>query len=117
MFQGARGRALSDWLAIAVSLLCFQVAIGTEEMHDRRKVLPRDNQYCGIDSLYVFLKTAGVGNPSLSQLEESLPPTPRGVSVANIAKYCEDNGFSVRVVRTTLDGLRGSQLPAVLHVN
>jgi hypothetical protein len=97
-------------------LLLGNVRVMGDEAHVRRPVSPRDHQYCGVDSLYIFLKRLG-HDQSLAEMEENLPPTPRGISVEAIARYCENRDVKVSVVRASLDRLTDGHLPAILLVN
>lgn len=116
MRQGS-GPAALRWSAALCVLLLVRSAAWGDEVHVRRRAAPRDNQYCGIDSLYVFLKVEGVCPHSLAEMEKELPPTPRGIAVHDMAHYCERNGVSVSVVNASLARLTEAHLPAVLLVN
>jgi Peptidase C39 family len=82
-----------------------------------RHAFPTSNEEsCGIDTLYLCAKIQSY-EPSLRQLEESLPLTRRGASLASLAEAARSNGFASELLRTDLAQLRRWQRPAVLHVN
>ena len=75
----------------------------------RYRTLRQDNQYCGIDSLYIFLNAQGFTSEPLVNMEKNLPPKSQGISVLDAVRYCEDQGVLVSAVKTFLSHLVDEQ--------
>jgi ABC-type bacteriocin/lantibiotic exporter with double-glycine peptidase domain len=83
----------------------------------RYRVLPTSRQMCGVDSLYVCLRSAGNREITLLELEQILSIGPKGLSLAELTDACHNNGVAATAVRLDdLSLLADWGNPAVLHV-
>lgn len=75
-----------------------------------------NHESCGADTLYFCAKVRGAPL-SLRQLDEVLPSSGHGASLAKLAEAARVNGAEAELVYTDLAQLERWQAPAVLHVN
>ena len=79
-----------------------------------QSILQSENQECGLACL-AMIATAYGHNVSLAELRRKMPPSVRGVNLAQLINYAQRTGFSARPVRLELEELEKLQVPCVLH--
>jgi len=72
---------------------------------------------CGEECLYLCMASAGGTAVPLGEIEKKIRVGPRGVSLQQLLDVAESTGTRVNGVKTDLDRLARSGVPAVLHVN
>ncbi len=81
-----------------------------------RYIRQRDTMQCGAACLAMVLEAMGMRR-SLEEVSARCSPTTEGVSLLALGRVAEGYGLMGRGVRITLDELRLSPLPAILHWN
>lgn len=102
-----------------IGALVYQ-SIGHADFCDEAQLVYKapgtSQQACGVDSLYVCLRTLGVADVDLLTLENELQVGPKGVSFAALATACEKRSVKATAVRLNPNDLRDFGQPMILHV-
>lgn len=103
-------------LLIGIVFEGCHAAEGEAELHMRNQYHYPSRRTCGIDSLYVVLKSSGTAL-AMSELEEKIRIGPQGASLRQLRDAATECGFTVQAVDVGLNRLMRSGSPAVLHVD
>lgn len=109
------GRRKMTVLAL-VAICCAHAARGAEPPSFRYRIASTDQQCCGVDSLYVCLRSLGRQDVSLASLERSLPAKPGGVSIEELVQTCRQMSYPAIAPRTDSAGLPTLGAPLIVHV-
>ncbi|MDO4681292.1 MAG: peptidase domain-containing ABC transporter [Lautropia sp.] len=77
-------------------------------------ILQSENQECGLACLAMIATSYG-HNIGLAELRRKLPPSVRGVNLAQLISHAQHIGFSARAIRLELDELEKLQVPCIIH--
>src|SRR5438132_6235502 len=100
-----------------ILLLLVTSSFATEPLRIRYRTPLAPQDSCGADSLYVCLRCAGYEGISLALVENQLPLTPRGVSVASLSQACQAWNIPATAFRMEPSGLLSCDNCMILHVN
>ncbi|MBY0231888.1 MAG: hypothetical protein K2W96_21610 [Gemmataceae bacterium] len=91
--------------------------MGAEPAYRVRLRFPPSNaESCGIDTLYLCARI-GDAEGSLRELDEAIPLSRDGASLAALAEAARSRGLRAELLNTDLARLQRWRLPAVLHVD
>ncbi len=88
-----------------------------EDFQLRYRTPPAADLYCGVDCLYVALRSAGTQGISLQHLQEVVSPGANGVSIDMLQRASRSQGIFATTLQLDPGVLAYCRSPMILHVN
>jgi ABC-type bacteriocin/lantibiotic exporter with double-glycine peptidase domain len=83
----------------------------------RSKEIVSNRQECGIESLYVCLRNAGIDHPDLEKMRKELITNSNGLSASSLIAYAKNFDVHLYPAKVNLKTLTKWNIPAILHVD
>jgi ABC-type bacteriocin/lantibiotic exporter with double-glycine peptidase domain len=83
----------------------------------RSREIVSNKQECGIESLYICLRNAGIDNPDLEKMRKELITKSNGLSASSLIAYAKNFDVDLFPVKVNLSSLIRWNIPAILHVD
>ncbi|MDR1382534.1 MAG: hypothetical protein LBJ67_01605 [Planctomycetaceae bacterium] len=91
--------------------------MSTGNFHLRSRKIASNRQECGIESLYICLRNAGIDNFDLERMRKELITKSNGLSASSLIAYAKNFDVNLYPVKVNLTSLIKWNIPAILHVD
>ena len=104
-------------VAVVALAVCLAEGRGNEAIRVHHRMPQTPQLCCGVDCLYVCLRTTGNQRLDLLTLEKGISVGARGVSIETLIDFCKKSGVSARCLRLRVAELKYVSNPLILHVS